>query len=97
MYSMVPREGPSLRASLLSYVKRPDNGFLYKDSGRTNEVVQCQVLCSLLEKKHSENGRFSGGPAYCSLRGYMPMVMVLNKSEAEFPRKEKCFLDIKRK
>lgn len=40
-------------------------------------MVQCQVLCRLLDKKHSENGRFSGGPAYGSLRSYMPMVTVL--------------------
>lgn len=51
-------------------------------------MVQCQVLCRLLDKKHSENRRFSRGPAYCSLRSYMPMVTVLNKSEAEFPRKQ---------
>ena len=51
--------------------------------------------CSPLDKKHSKNGRISGEPAYFSPRGYMSMVMVLNKIEVEFRRK-KSFPDIKK-
>lgn len=52
--------------------------------------------CSPLEKKHSKNGKISEEPAYFSPRGYMSMVMVLNKIEVEFHRK-KSFPDIKKK
>lgn len=45
--------------------------------------------CSPLEIKHSMSGRQSGDAAYCSLRGYRPMVKVLNKAEVEFPREKK--------
>lgn len=50
------------------------------------------MLCRLLDKKHSENGRVSGGPAYGSLRSYMPMVTVLKLNslgKKRFPDRNK--------